>query len=229
MKRALIRLWNFLFGWIGLKINELEAANPEVVYMNQIRALTEKRESAVKAASALKAQHMRLLKEDAQGDAEREELKALLEVAIENNDDKSATEILEKIEVMEDDNTRIEAEIVQMGKDMASITEQLNEVDEEIAKLKKEKNTMIAQLKSADAKLEVKKALDDLGTSAESESLNSVREAIQSKVAEVQFRSDLDGASHDGRMKELRKQANKKSAADKLAALKAERAAQQSA
>jgi phage shock protein A len=229
MIQVLIRIWNFFFGWLGLRIGDLEAANPEVVYANQIRNMKERYQRAKDAASQLKARHTRLMKEDAQQDAEVAELQQLLDVALENNDDKSATEILEKQELIAAQNAQVEAEIIQVKADVDAAIETLNEVEMEIRKLEKEKVEMVSKMKSAEARLEVEKAFDGLSPSAESESLNNVREAINAKVARASFGKDLKENSHEGRMAKLRQQAGKKAAADKLAEMKAARAAKKSA
>jgi phage shock protein A len=223
MKNTLVRIWNFFFGWLGLKIGELEAAHPEVIYANQLRAMKIKYQKAKDAAAQLKALHMRLVKQDEQGDLARTEAQQLLEAAIEANDDRSATELIERISDMEVENETVEAEIAQAKKDIDGVIVTLNEVSTEIRKLEKEKNTMIAKMKSAEARLEVQAAFDDLNPDADREALNGVREAIENKVAKAQFNSELKADSHEGRMAQLRKVAQKKAAGDKLQELKAAR------
>lgn len=224
MIKLLIRIWNFCFGWLGLRVGDLEAANPEVVYANQIRNMKERYQRAKDAASKLQERHARLMKEDAKQDAEVAELQQLLEVALDNNDDKSATEILEQQSALATANAGVEAEIGQVKQDVDAAIEVLNQVSTEIKKLEKEKVTMISNMKSAEAKLEVEKAFDGLNPSAESESLNHVREAIEAKIARANFSKKVQDDSHEGRMAKLRQQAGKKASADKLAELKAARA-----
>jgi len=223
------RLWNFLFGWLGLRIGELEAANPEVVYANTIRSLKLKYQKAKNATAQIKAAHMKAEKRDKEGDANRAEMQKLLDALLDEEEseenNRMAEELYGDLKVLEEENTEVEAEIVDLGNQLNSAMKTLGDVSTEIRKLEKEKSSQIAKLQTAEAKLEVQAVLDDLNPEAESAALAGVRSAIDDRVAKAEFNQNLADDSPEGRMKALKAKVAKKSSGNAVSDMRAARKA----
>ena len=93
-------------------------------------------------------------------------------------------------------------------KDADSAKSSLLSVQAEIKKLKAERDTMLAKLQSAQARIQIQEQLDGLSVDAEVKALDNVREHIKTTVAEANLGQGAVGvvarpaagrASHPGR------------------------------
>ncbi len=100
-------------------------------------------------------------------------------------------------------------------------------VQTEIRKLKAERDTMLAKMQSAQARIRIQEQLDGLSVDAEVKALDNVREHIKNTIAEANLGTELSDSSLDTRLAALRNQSGDVQARQQLAELKAKKAAQQ--
>jgi phage shock protein A len=105
----------------------------------------------------------------------------------------------------------------------------LGEVHIEIEKLKAEKITQISKLKNAEARRELKAALEGLSTSADADALESIRNRVKTVTAGVELDRQMKDSSPEEQLRKLREKSSKGEIDAKLAQLKAERAARKQA
>jgi phage shock protein A len=81
--------------------------------------------------------------------------------------------------------------------DAQEAKDSLIQVKAEIQKLKDEKDRMLAQMHSAQARLKIQNQLDGLSVDAEVRALDNVREHIRNTVAEAKMGSELRDSDLD--------------------------------
>ena len=102
-------------------------------------------------------------------------------------------------------------------------------VQAEIRKLKAERDSMLAKMQSAQARLKIQEQLDGLSVDAEVKALENVREHIKNTIAEANLGKELSESSLDSKLEAVRSQVGDVQAKQQLAELKAKRAAAQAA
>ena len=122
---------------------------------------------------------------------------------------------------------RGELELAQ--KDADSAKSSLLTVQAEIKKLKTERDSMLAKLQSAQARIRIQGQLDGLSVDAEVKALDNVRDHIKTTIAEANLGRELSESSLDARLATLQSQAGEVVARQQLAEMKAKRAAQAAA
>jgi phage shock protein A len=99
-------------------------------------------------------------------------------------------------------------------------------VKSEIQKLKDEKDRMLAQMQSAQARLKIQNQLEGLSVDAEVRALDNVREHIKNTVAEAKMGSELRDSDLDVKLARLRQSSGAITARQQLEEMKRARAAQ---
>ena len=99
------------------------------------------------------------------------------------------------------------------------------QVQTEIKKLKAERDTMLAKMASAQARLRINEQLDGLSVDAEVKALDNVREHIKNTIAQANLGAELKSTDLDERLKGLRAQSGDVTAKSQLSELKAAAAA----
>jgi phage shock protein A len=111
-------------------------------------------------------------------------------------------------------------------KDVGTAKTALTEVKGEIAKLKSEKDRMLAKMQSAQARTRINDQLEGLSVDAELRALDNVRTGIKDTIAKAKLGDELRESDLDVRLKALKAGSSKATARAKLEALKKERAGQ---
>jgi phage shock protein A len=91
----------------------------------------------------------------------------------------------------------LEQEMEQARADAQEAKDSLIQVKAEIQKLKDEKDRMLAQMHSAQARLKIQNQLEGLSVDAEVRALDNVREHIKTTVAEAKMGSELRDSDLD--------------------------------
>jgi phage shock protein A len=102
-------------------------------------------------------------------------------------------------------------------------------VQSEIRKLQGERDSMLAKMQSAQARIKVQEQLEGLSVDAEVKALDNVRQHIKTTIAEANLGKELSESSLDSRLAALRNQTGDVQAKQQLAELKAKKVAQQNA
>jgi phage shock protein A len=220
------RLGNLVRGFMSLFVSGIEQQHPEIAYENAINTMIEKYNKLKNATAGLIR-----LREDAadrlqKAQAQQHELSAMLEQAMAEGQDDIAVELIERKDAIDAEIASLQAEMEAAEKDVATAKTALTEVKGEIAKLKAEKDRMLAKMQSAQARVRIQDQLEGLSVDAELRALENVRTGIKDTIAKAKLGDELRESDLDVRLKSLRTNSSKASARNKLEALKKERAGQ---
>jgi len=152
---------------------------------------------------------------------------AELDTAVTTNQDDLAVILIQKKNQLGVDVAELKAEMEQARSDADSAKTSLLGVQSEIRKLQSERDSMLAKMQSAQARIKVQEQLDGLSVDAEVKALDNVRQHIKTTIAEANLGKELSESSLDSRLAALRNQTGEVQAKQQLAELKAKKAAQQ--
>ena len=220
------RLGNLVRGFMSLFVSGIEQQHPEIAYENAINTMIEKYNKLKNATAGLIR-----LREDAadrlqKAQAQQHELSAMLEQAMAEGQDDIAVELIERKDAIDAEIASLQAEMEAAEKDVGTAKTALTEVKGEIAKLKAEKDRMLAKMQSAQARVRIQDQLEGLSVDAELRALENVRTGIKDTIAKAKLGDELRESDLDVRLKSLRTNSSKASARNKLETLKKERAGQ---
>ena len=224
MFKRLANLWK---GFLSLWISGIEKEHPEIAYENAINSMVVKY-SKLKTATAgiirrredLDERYKRATAELAQTDAE-------LDTAVSTSQDDLAVILIQKKSQLAVDVAELKTEMETAKNDADSAKASLLGVQSEIRKLQSERDSMLAKMQSAQARIKVQEQLDGLSVDAEVKALDNVRQHIKTVIAEANLGKELSESSLDSRLAALRTQTGDVQARQQLAELKAKKAAQQ--
>jgi phage shock protein A len=221
------RLGNLWRGFLSIWISDVEKAHPEIAYENAINSMIEKYSRLKTATAAIIRRREEIDERFKKTSAELAQTEGDLAVAVETNQDDLAVVLIQKKNQLTGDLTEMKGELDSAEKDAASAKTSLMSVQTEIRKLKGERDSMLAKMQSAQARLKIQEQIDGLSVDAEVKALDNVREHIRTTIAEANLGRELGDSSLDARLAALRNQAGDVQARQQLAEMKAKRAAQQ--
>jgi phage shock protein A len=223
------RIGNLWRGFMSLWISDIEKEHPEIAYENAINSMVVKYTKLKTATAAIIRRREDIDVRQKADTGQLAEVDAQLNVAMETNQDDLAILLIQKKNelVKELADLRIELETAQ--KDADSAKSSLLTVQGEIKKLKAERDTMLAKLQSAQARIKIQGQLDGLSVDADVRALDTVREHIKTTIAEANLGREMSESSLDSRLAALQTQAGDVQARQQLAEMKAKRAAQAAA
>jgi phage shock protein A len=223
------RLGNLWRGFLSIWISDVEKEHPEIAYENAINSMVEKYSKLKSATAAIirrredtSERFQKATKELVQTDAE-------LGVAMDTNQDDVALILLQKKNQLTSEVADLRAEMDVAQKDADSAKTSLVGVQAEIRKLQSERDSMLAKMQSAQARIKIQGQLDGLSVDAEVKALENVREHIKNTIAEANLGKELSESSLDAKLAAVRSQVGEVQAKQQLAELKAKRAAAQAA
>ncbi len=220
--RRLTNLWK---GFVSLWISDIEKEHPEIAYENAINSMIEKYSKLKKATAAIIRRREELTERLAVQNKELAQVTADLNVAVETNQDDLAVVLIQKKNFLEKEVADLKSDLDAASKDADSAKASLVSVQNEIKKLKAEKDTMLAKMQSAQARIKISEQLDGLSVDAEVKALDNVREHIKNTIAQANLNAELKSTDLDERLKALRTQSGDVTAKSELAQLKAAAAA----
>jgi phage shock protein A len=223
------RLANLWRGFLSIWISDIEKEHPEIAYENAINSMVEKF-SRLKTATAAIIQRREAIDTQYQKSTrELAETEAQLNAAVETNQDDLAVVLIQKKNTLTKELADLRVDLDTAQKDADSAKTSLLTVQGEIKSLKAERNSMLAKMESAQARIKIQEQLDGLSVDAEVKALDNVREHIRTQIAEANLGRELSESSLDARLQALKTQAGDVQARQQLAELKAKKAAQQAA
>ena len=219
------RLANLVRGFLSLFVTGLEHQHPEIAYENAINTMIEKYNKLKNATASLIR-----LREDAadrlqKAQGQQKELAAMLEQAMATGQDDLAVELIERKDAVEAEIASMQAELEGAEKDVDTAKAALTDVKGEIAKLKSEKDRMLAKMQSAQARTRINDQLEGLSVDAELRALENVRTGIKDTIAKAKLGDELRESDLDTRLNALKASSSKATARAKLDAMKKDRAA----
>jgi len=223
------RLANLWRGFLSIWISDVEKLHPEIAYENAINSMVAKYAQLKNATAAIIRRREDLDARVKKATAELAQTEAELNVAVETNQDDLAVILIQKKNQLTTDLAELRSDAETAQSDASSAKASLIGVQGEIRKLKAERETMLARMQSAQARIRIQDQLEGLSVDAEVKALDNVREHIKTTIAEANLGKELSESSLDSRLAALRSQTGDVQAKQQLAELKAKKAAQQAA
>ena len=223
------RLHNLFRGFLNLWISDVEKEHPEIAYENAINSMIEKYSKLKHATAAIIRRRDELHERLTSQSAELTQVSQDLEVAVQTAKDDLGLILIQKKNILEKEVADLKTDLETAGKDADSAKAALLQVQSEIKKLQAEKDTMLAKMESAKARVRIQEQLDGLSVDAEVKALDNVRSHIKNTIAEANLGQELADSSLDARLKELRSQSGEVTARSQLDEMKAKLAAKKAA
>ena len=220
------RLSNLWSGFVSLWITDVEKRHPEIAYQNAIDSMIEKDGKLKSATAAIMRRREEI---SARLENERNELAAIsadLNTALATSQDELGIVLIQKKNALEASIKVLEQEMEQARTDAQEAKDSLIQFKAEIQKLKDEKDRMLAQMHSAQARLKIQNQLDGLSVDAEVRALDNVREHIRNTVAEAKMGSELRDSDLDVKLARLRQSSGAITARQQLEEMKRARSVQ---
>jgi phage shock protein A len=221
------RLSNLWKGFLSIWISDIEKEHPEIAYENAINSMVGKyarlksaTASIIRRREEIDERYQAATKELAQTEAE-------LNTAVSTNQDDLAVILIQKKNQLTNDIADMKGEMETAKNDADSAKTSLLSVQTEIRSLKAERDTMLAKMQSAQARINIQEQLDGLSVDDEVRALDTVRTHIKNTIAEANLGKELADSSLDSRLSKLRSEVGDVQAREELAAIKARKAAQQ--
>ncbi len=223
------RLSNLWRGFLSLWISDVEKQHPEIAYENAINSMIEKYSKLKTATAAIIRRREEIDTRFQAATRELAQVEGQLAAAVDSNQDDLAVILIQKKNQLTQEISDMKVELDTAHKDAESAKSSLLTVQGEIRSLKDERDTMLAKMHSAQARIKIQEQLDGLSVDAEVKALDNVREHIKTTIAQANLGRELSESSLDARLEALKGQAGEVQARQQLAELKAKKAAQQAA
>lgn len=223
------RLANLWSGFISLWVSDIEKEHPEIAYQNAIGSMIEKYSQLKAATGAIIARRQEITSRLDSHERELATVAADLETAMATNQDDLAVVLIQKKNALDTAIAELRSDASQATADADTAKDSLMQVKSEIDKLKAEKDRMLAQMHSAQARLKIQGQLDGLSVDAEVQALGAVRDHIKSQVAQASLGNELRESDLDVRLNKLRQSSGSVTAKAQLEAMKQARAGAQAA
>jgi phage shock protein A len=223
------RLSNLFRGFLNLWISDVEKEHPEIAYEHAINSIVEKYSKLKRATAAIIRRRDELHERFTTQSTELAQISQDLETAVQTAKDDLGLILIQKKNILEKEVAELKSDLETAGKDADSAKAALLQVQSEIKKLKAEKDSMLAKMQSAQARVKIQEQLDGLSVDAEVKALDNVRTHIKTTIAEASLGQELAESSLDARLKELRAQSGDVTARSQLDEMKAKLAAKKAA
>jgi phage shock protein A len=219
------RLSNLFSGFLNLWISDVEKEHPEIAYENAINSMIEKYTKLKRATAAIIRRRDELHERFTSQSSELAQISQDLDVAVQTAKDDLGLILIQKKNILEQEVGELKGDLETAGKDADSAKAALLQVQAEIKKLQSEKDTMLAKMESAKARVRIQEQLNGLSVDAEVKALENVRGHIKTTIAEANLGQELADTSLDARLKALRAQTGEVTARSQLDEMKAKLAA----
>jgi phage shock protein A len=219
------RMANLWKGFLSLWVSDVEKKHPEIAYENAINSMVEKYAQLKKATASIIRRREEIEQRLAEKTKELAQIDADLSTAVETNQQELGMILIQKQKALTDELNGLKADAATAVRDADQAKASLVQVQNEIKKLKAEKDTMLAKMASAQARIKISEQLDGLSVDAEVKALDNVREHIKTTIAQANLNQELKSTDLDDRLKALRAQSGDVTAKSELAQLKAAAAA----
>jgi phage shock protein A len=219
------RMYNMWKGFLSLFATNIEEKHPEIAYENAINSMSEKYMALKSAVSRIIARREQLSTRIKKHENELADIRAQVQVAVEQNEDEAAMVLLERQTELEKALAEDSRELDETAKEAEVAKDSLRSVQAEIEKLKRERDRVVATIKDSEARKQIDDQLQGISVDAEVKALQSVRDYADRVKGEVKLNSELRESSLEGKLAKIKQQTGSLEAKQKLAALKAARGA----
>ncbi|MGE5186504.1 MAG: PspA/IM30 family protein [Acidobacteriota bacterium] len=200
------RIANLWRGFVSLWISDVEKKHPEIAYENAINSMIEKYSQLKHATAAIIRRREDIDQRLKAKTAELAQVEADLQTAVETNQQELGMVLIQKKTALTTEVDGLKSDLTQAKADADSAKASLVQVQGEIKQLKAEKDTQLAKMASAEARLRIQNQLEGLSVDNEVKALENVREHIKNTIAEANLGKELGESDLDNRLKALRAQ-----------------------
>ena len=222
------RMANLWTGFLNIWISDVEKEHPEIAYENSINAMVEKYTKLKKATAAIIRRREDLSARFSDKQKAFDQVLADLNTAVDTERDDLAIVLIQKKNTFDNEILELREDLALAEKDADEAKDSLLNIQNEIEKLKSERERMLAKMHSAKARIQIQEQLEGLSVDAEVKALDNVRDHIKTTVAEAKLNKELAGTSLDGQLQALRKESGSATARAELEKIKAARIARAS-
>ena len=220
------RLANLWSGFVSLWITDVEKKHPEIAYQNAIDSMIEKYGKLKSATASIMRRREEISARLTRDQSELAAITADLNAALATGQDELGIVLIQKKNALDASIKVLEQDMEQARADAEEAKSSLLQVKNEIQKLKDEKDRMLAQMLSAQARLKIQNQLEGLSVDAEVRALDNVREHIKNTVAEAKMGTELRESDLDVQLAKLRQSSGAITAKQQLEEMKRARAGQ---
>lgn len=220
------RLANLWSGFVSLWITDVEKKHPEIAYQNAIDSMIDKYGKLKSATASIMRRREEISARLSKDQTELTAINADLNAALATGQDELGVVLIQKKNALEASIKVLEQDMELARTDAEEAKSSLLQVKSEIQKLKDEKDRMLAQMLSAQARLKIQNQLDGLSVDAEVRALDNVREHIKNTVAEAKMGSELRESDLDVQLAKLRQSSGAITAKQQLDEMKRARVGQ---
>ena len=220
------RLANLWSGFVSLWITDVEKKHPEIAYQNAIDSMIEKYGKLKSATASIMRRREEISARLSHDQTELAAITADLNAALATGQDELGIVLIQKKNALDASIKVLEQDMEQARADAEEAKSSLLQVKNEIQKLKDEKDRMLAQMLSAQARLKIQNQLEGLSVDAEVRALDNVREHIKNTVAEAKMGTELRESDLDVQLAKLRQSSGAITAKQQLEEMKRARAGQ---
>src|SRR5215813_1144298 len=224
MFKRLANLWR---GFLSLWISGIEQEHPEIAYENAINSMVAKYSKLKTATAGIIRRREEIDERYKKATADLAQTEGELDTAVSTNQDDLALILIQKKNQLAAEVADLKTEMESARNDADSAKSSLLNVQSEIRKLQGERDSMLAKMQSAQARIKIQEQLDGLSVDDEVRALDNVRTHIKNTIAEANLGKELSDSSLDSRLAGLRSQVGDVQAKQELAAIKARKAAAQ--
>src|SRR5204863_2083437 len=161
------RVGNLWKGFLSLWIADIEKDHPEIAYENAINSMIEKYAKLKSATAAIIRRRDDLDERYKKATAEMAQTEAELNTAVETNQDDLAVILIQKKNALTGEIAEMKTDLETAQSDAQSAKTSLLGVQSEIKKLQAERETMLAKMQSAQARIKIQEQLDGLSVDDE--------------------------------------------------------------
>lgn len=219
------RLSNLWRGFLSIWISDVEKKHPEIAYENAINSMIEKYTTLKKATASIIRRREEISTRLADKARDLAQIESDLNTALETSQQDLGMILIQKQKALQEEVAGLKTDAQQATQDSDSAKASLFQVQGEIKKLKAEKDSMLAKMASAEARIRIQEQLEGLSVENEVKALEGVREHIKTTIAEANLGKELGDSDLDGRLKQLRAQSGDVTAKSEWERLQAARAA----
>lgn len=220
------RIANLWKGFASMFIEDVERANPEIVYQQAINERVAQYQKLMKAVSSIVYLRNKLEKDLDTKSRDLADTSAQIPIAVNQGEEQAALVLIERKNQLVNDIETVRGELEKISVQAEEAKSGLITFQHEIEKLKQERDTMLAKREHAKARLKIQEQLSGLSADAEIKALDGVRESIHKLEAQADISAEVQGSGIDAKLRQIKGATGTAAARAELDEIKRQMAAQ---
>lgn len=216
------RIGNLFRGILSVFVGGLEKDNPEAVYEAAINERIKQYNKLKEAVAGIVYLRNKLQNEVEEKSKELHEVTQQIPIAVEQGEDEVAIALIQRKDSLTGRLDELKVELDNATTEAEEAKKSLISFQNEIEKLKREREEMLAKKASAEARIKIREQIDGLSMDADIRALDNVRESIGKLQAQADVSKELAGTDLESKLSKIRQDAATASARNQLEAMKAQ-------